>query len=151
SLLQGFDGNFYGSTVSGGKFNAGTIFKISPSGTLTTLYTFCGACGDDVVWPFGGMVQGTDGNLYGTTGAGGNSDDGIVFKMTPSGSLTPLYNFDSNSGAQPYGDLIQATDGNFYGTTSRSGNNGSGYGTVFKITSAGSLSALHTFDDTDGA
>ena len=152
----------------------GTVFKITPSGTLTTLYSFCAQadCADGVsplrragashrrellrdnlraagltaLWhglqnhperhadhavqlslndcltainPYAGLVQGTDGNFYGTTSEGGANGYGTVFKITPSGTLTTLHSFDVTDGAYPYAGLVQATDGNFYGTTSR--------------------------------
>ncbi len=153
-LIQGTDGNFYGTTLGGGANGAGTVFKITPSGTLTTLYTFCSQSGcTDGIEPFGGLIQATDGNFYGTTLGGGATGAGTVFKITPSGTLTTLYSFCSQSGCtdgeEPFAGLIQATDGNFYGTTQNGGT--SGYGTVFGITPAGLLSTLHSFVLTDGA
>ena len=164
-LVQGLDGNFYGTTVNGGANNWGTIFKITPAGTLTTLYSFCSLpnCTDGGI-PNGGLVQATNGNFYGTTNYGGTSYQkvGTVFKITPAGKLTTLYSFCGNKsyctdGANPVAGLIQATDGNFYGTTGGGGANnscgGSGCGTVFKITSAGKLTTLYSFAGypTDGA
>ena len=96
----------------------GTVFKITPSGTLTTLHSFDGTDGAN---PYAGLVQATDGNFYGTTSSGGANGDGTVFKITPSGTLTTLYSFCSQSGctdgANPDAGLVQATNGNFYGTT----------------------------------
>jgi uncharacterized repeat protein (TIGR03803 family) len=145
-LVQGTDGNFYGTTNIGGAKNNGTVFKITAGGTLTTLYSFSftGGGGDG---PTGGLVQGTDGNFYGTTMSGGTIGVGTVFKMTPAGTLTTLHSFDGTDGAYPFAGLIQATDGNFYGTTFQGGTH-SGVtigGTVFKITSAGTLTTLHSF------
>ena len=157
SLVQGADGNFYGTTCDlgcvgeGGANGFGTVFKVTPTGTLTTLYSFCAQtkCTDGA-FPVAGLVLGTDGNFYGTTAYGGDSDsDGTVFKITSGGTLTTLHTFDSTDGAYPYAALVQATNGNFYGTTSYGGANG--YGTVFEITSGGALTTLHSFDDTDGA
>ena len=161
-LVQGTDGNFYGSTVNGGPNANGSIFKITPSGTVTTLYTFCGQsdCG---AYPYAGLVQSTDGNFYGTTPYGGTNNGGTVFKITPSGTLTTLYSFcsqgdDCSDGSQPYAGLVQGTDGNFYGTTYYGGpgtcdNPSHGTvscGTVFKITPTGALTTLHSFVSTDG-
>jgi uncharacterized repeat protein (TIGR03803 family) len=126
-LAQGIDGNFYGTTS-----DEGTVFKITPGGTLTTLHSFTG--GTDGGGPYAGLVQATDGNFYGTTVSGGSTGHGTVFKITPGGTLTTLYSFGSQAtdGQNPYGQLVQATDGNFYGTTKVGGTNGQG--TVFKIT-----------------
>jgi len=142
-LVQGTDGNFYGMTGAGGANNAGTVFKITPTGTLTTLYDFCSQpnCTDGANCPFtGGLVQATDGNFYGTAQEGGANGGGTVFKITPGGTLTTLYNFCSQTsctdGSGPMDALIQAIDGNFYGTTWE--------GTVFKITPAGKLTTLAT-------
>jgi uncharacterized repeat protein (TIGR03803 family) len=161
ALVQGTDGNFYGTTVGGG-FNTcanftlagvscGTAFKITPSGTLTTLYSFCSqsGCIDGANPLLAGLVQATDGNFYGTTYVGGAGlAQGTVFKITPSGTLTTLYSFDGTHGRTPAAGLVQATDGNFYGTTEVGGANDAG--TVFKITPSGTLTTLHSFDGTDG-
>jgi len=152
ALTQGTDGNFYGTTSYGGNNSClppgcGTIFKITPSGTLTTLYEFDGPHGAN---PYGGLVQATDGNFYGTTFAGGTSTNcygnagcGTVFSLTPAGVLTVLYRFSSSDGAGPDATLVQGSDGSFYGTTEAGGANG--VGTVFVITRAGSLTSLHNF------
>jgi len=153
SLVQGRDGNFYGTTSWG--TGPGTVFKITPGGDLTTLYTFCSqpTCTDgDQPWV--GLVLGTDGNFYGTTFYGGaDPNGGTVFKITPGGRLTTLYSFCSQTncaaGHYPWAGLVQASDGNFYGTTYDDPTN-SGLGTVFKITPEGSLTTLHTFTGPDG-
>lgn len=159
-LIQGTDGNFYGTTLLGGTNNncadnCGTVFKITAKGALTTLHNFDGTDGSSAT----GLIQGTDGSFYGTTANGGANNNctsgcGTVFKITPPGTLTTLYNFDSTDGSGPYSGLIQGTDGNFYGTTSSGGTNNNctgGCGTVFKITAAGALTTLHSFDGTDGS
>jgi uncharacterized protein (TIGR03437 family) len=146
ALVQGADGNFYGTTFAGGSSDKGTIFKVTPSGALTTLYSFCAQvnCADGAS-PFAGLIQASDGNFYGTTyGLFGAS---TVFRMTPSGALTTLYTFCSQAGCAdgvgPEGGLLQAADGNFYGTTTFGGSNGAG--TVFKLTPAATLTTLYTF------
>jgi uncharacterized repeat protein (TIGR03803 family) len=164
-LIQAADGNFYGTTSSGGGFgpcflNCGTIFKITPTGTLTTLHIFCsqGNCNDGAI-PHAGLVQGTDGNFYGTTSAGGlgtecNGGCGTVFEITPRGTLSTLHSFALADGAQPFAGVVQAADGDFYGTTFEGGGNTAcefGCGTVFKISRNGTLTTLHTFDSMDGA
>src|SRR5260370_1090715 len=124
-LVLGTDGNFYGMTTAGGTRNncsggCGTVFKITPPGTLTTLYSLCtqSGCPDGYV-PDAVLVQATDGNLYGTTSAGGANGYGTIFKITPGGTLTTLHSFDPFvEGAASYGGLIQGTDGNLYGTAS---------------------------------
>ncbi len=129
------DGNFYGTTYSGGAgiYGNGTVFKITPTGTLTTLYSFCTQSGcADGDNPAAGLVQGTDGNFYGTTTGGGANNGGTVFKITPTGTLTTLYSFDFTDGRTPFAGLVQATDGNFYGTTVSGG--ASADGTVFSLT-----------------
>jgi uncharacterized repeat protein (TIGR03803 family) len=146
SLVQGTDGNFYGTTIYGGANNNGTVFKITPTGTLTTLHSF--ALISDGAYPWAGLIQASDGNFYGTTTAGGIHIFGTVFKITPAGALTDLYNFCSQAsctdGANPYAPLVQGTDGNLYGTTTQGGNT-TYVGTVFKITTSGSLTTIHTF------
>jgi uncharacterized repeat protein (TIGR03803 family) len=148
-LIHGSDGNFYGTTSAGGTFRAGTVFKITPKGTLTTLYSFCTQplldCPDGQD-PLGGLVQGSDGNFYGTTSGGGRGG-GTIFKMAPNGNLTTLYSFcglvTCPDGDTPAGSLIQGTDGDFYGMTAFGGVNGNG--AVFKVASDGSLTTLHSF------
>ncbi len=142
SLVRGTDGNFYGTTYAGGANDLGTVFKITPSGTLTMLHSFQGPFSDGST-PFASLVQGTDGNFYGTTGSGGSFGIGTVFKMTPSGTLTILHSFSGADGAAPESELVQGSDGNFYGTTSQVGLNG--VGTVFKITPGGTLTTLTSF------
>jgi uncharacterized repeat protein (TIGR03803 family) len=142
SLIQGTDGALYGTTASGGQ-GQGTVFKITPSGMLTTLHSFAFV---DGAHPQAGLVQATNGNFYGTTTDGGAYSYGTVFKMTPQGELTTLYSFCAPTscadGANPQGALIQATDGNLYGATSGPGYGG---GTLFKITPAGTLTTLYSF------
>ena len=144
--MKATDGNFYGTTSSGGSGGNGTVFKITPAGTLTTLYSFAGSDGAN---PYAGLVQAIDGNFYGTTYAGGSGGYGTVFKVTPAGALTTLHSFAGSDGANPQAGVRQGTDGNFYGTTSLGGTDG--YGTIFKITSAGALTTLHSFAYGDGA
>jgi uncharacterized repeat protein (TIGR03803 family) len=159
-LVQATNGNFYGTTYGGGAKHQGTVFKITPSGTLTTLYSFCSQTGcTDGSNPYAGLVQGTDGNLYGTTYRGGANKRGTVFKITPSGTLTTLYSFCSQvgctDGEDPYAVLVEATDGNLYGTTQSGGANTTGCniygcGTVFKITSSGTLTTLYSLCSQSG-
>ncbi len=128
--MQGTDGNFYGTAYGLGKFNGGTVFKITPAGALTTLYSFCSLanCADGLS-PYAGLVQASDGNFYGTTFQGGAYSHGTVFKITPGGTLTTLHSFcaltNCVDGIGPYAGLVQASDGNFYGTTYEGGANDS--------------------------
>jgi uncharacterized repeat protein (TIGR03803 family) len=152
-LVQATNGDFYGTTEYGGaNQNTGTLFKITPSGTLTTLYSFCAQSGcTDGNGPNAGLVQATNGNFYGTTVNGGANSaiTGTLFKITPSGTLTTLYSFCAQSGctdgSYPIAALIQATNGDFYGTTSSRPGATFGGGTVFKITPSGTLTTLYSF------
>jgi len=149
-LVLGNDGNFYGTTSGGGDFlYYGTVFKITPAGALTTLHSFQ-AYPTDGDAPVAPLVQGSDGNFYGTTELGGSGTFGTVFKITPAGELTTLYSFDDNAhGWSPYAGLVQGRDGNFYGTTSSGGSSPvcqyPGCGTAFKITPAGELTTIFSF------
>lgn len=157
SLVQGLDGNFYGTTAFGGNGN-GTVFKVTPDGTLTTLYSFCAVMGcPDGSFPGPGLVLATDGNFYGTTTADGsgpncsaNQPCGTVFRITPGGSLTTIHNFCGMTICSDGGGpsvLIQASDGNLYGTTVSGGGYTSfdGIGTVFRMTLAGRSTMVYSF------
>ena len=150
-LVQGSDSNFYGTASYGGANGNGTVFRISPSGSLTNLWSFTG--GTDGAVPMAGLVQGSDGNFYGTTAYGGANGNGNVFRMSPSGGLTNLWSFTGgNDGAYPQAGLVQGIDSNFYGTTYGSGSGPSAYGTVFRISPGGSLTTLWSFTGgNDGA
>jgi uncharacterized repeat protein (TIGR03803 family) len=161
ALVQGTDGNLYGTTRDGGaNGNYGTVFKITLEGVLTTLYSFCSQslCADGS-YPEAGLIQGTDGNFYGTTSGGGANDRGTVFEMTLGGTLTTLYSFCSREncldGVGPTGALVQDSDGNLYGTTSQGGGGNPDCpkecGTVFKISPTGTFGTLHNFNLADGS
>jgi uncharacterized repeat protein (TIGR03803 family) len=146
-LVQATDGDLYGTTY-GGNGSLGTVFKITRSGTLTTLYSFCSEIGcTDGEHPIAGLVQAPNGDFYGTTAFGGANAWGTVFRITPSGTLTTLYNFCSQGGCAdgelPEAGLVQATNGDFYGTNFEGGANGGG--TVFRITPDGMLTTLYSF------
>ncbi len=134
-LVQDTDGSFYGTTYFGGTNGYGTVFRMTPQGALTTLYAFTG--GSDGGYPFGGLLLGTDGNLYGTTESGGIYSDGTVFRIGPEGALTTLVQFEGYNGANPEATLVQAADGSVYGTTQMGGT--SGEGTVFRLSMGGPL------------
>ncbi len=160
-VVLGTDGNFYGTTLGGGTGTVycgegcGTIFKLSPKGVFTVLHNFCVEypC-DDGSQPDSGLVEGTDGNFYGVTPYyGGENLQGTVYKVSPSGIFTTLYAFcqqnDCTDGQMPRASLIQGTNGELYGTTEEGGANG--YGEVFEISPSGGTPAIvHSFDQTDG-
>jgi uncharacterized repeat protein (TIGR03803 family) len=149
--VQGFDGNFYGSSLSGGAYSNGWIYKLTPAGVLTVLYSFCPQTGcADGTGPTG-LILGKDGNFYGSTSGGGSlngtpSADGTIFKITPKGVLTTLYSFCGRSckfaGEFP-GPLVQAPNGIFFGATTGGGKRNAG--TIFKVTTKGVLTQLYDF------
>ena len=150
ALVHGLDGNFYGTTQFGGSgacgYGCGTIFRVSQTGVLTTLRSFNATDGSDP----SGLIQATDGNFYGTTPA-------TVFKMTPAGELTTIYQFCSQAncadGNIPKNALVQGRDENFYGTTSAGGANcvsTGGCGTIFRLTRKGTLTTLYSFCSQSG-
>jgi uncharacterized repeat protein (TIGR03803 family) len=157
-LVLASDGNFYGTTYEGGdgayrtnRYPGGTVFQLNPQSGLSTIYSFCSlvSC-DDGDEPFSSVIQGSDGNFYGVTTYGGVNNLGTVFSVTTAGTLTTLHSFASTEGNSPDGALLQASDGNFYGTTSYGGSgancaDGGGCGTIFKITSEGTLTTLYNF------
>lgn len=146
-LFQASDGNFYGMTYDGGsdgcfQEGCGTVFKMTPNGTVTTLYIFDGTHG---AGPYSSLIQIND-SLYGTTAAGGSHDKGAVFRLTPKG-IEVLQNLGGNHGGAPSAGLVQASDGNLYGVAANGGT--LGYGVIFQITSAG-YAVLYDFDGADG-
>jgi uncharacterized repeat protein (TIGR03803 family) len=148
SLIQASDGNLYGMTELGGAYGQGTVFQITTGGIETVIHSFGNST--DGVSPYGGLIQASDGDLYGMTDLGGSAGYGTVFKITTAGVETVLHSFTSSGdGANPFGGLIQASDGNLYGTTHIGGANNAG--TVFRITTAGVETVLHSFGaSTDG-
>ena len=140
-LIADSSGNLYGTTEYGGVSENGVVFKLTPGGTYTVLYSFTG--GSDGSGPVAGLIADSAGNLYGTTEHGGVSGNGVVFKLSPGGSELPggsetvLYSFTGGSdGSGPVAGLIADSAGNLYGTTEHGGV--SGNGVVFKLSPGGS-------------
>ena len=156
-LVQGNNGELYGTTCFGtaNVGGSGTVFEVTPNGTFNTLYSFSPFLAEgqniDGAFSHAGLVLGSNGVLFGTTTEGGSGNVGTVFKITPTGAFTVLHTFTgATDGSSPDAALALGTDGNFYGTTSQGG--AGGFGTVFKMTSAGALTTLYSFKDTtDGA
>jgi uncharacterized repeat protein (TIGR03803 family) len=147
-LTLGRDGNFYGTTTSGGSNQFfGTVFRFTTNGTLATLASFDGTnSGSQPQCP---LVMDANGELYGTTASGGPGLRGTVFRLTTNGVLTTLVSFNNINGATPRDGLILGDDGNFYGTTAVGGANNAG--TVFRMTPAGALTTLFSFSNSNGA
>jgi large repetitive protein len=148
ALVQGVDGNYYGTTEAGGSLGYGTVFMVTPGGALTTVYTFTN--GSDGAYPFpsAGLALGSDGNFYGSTYASGASHAGTIFKVTPSGTLTTIHTFSITDGTYPSTALVLGGDGNFYGTTAAGGS--ADGGTVFQMTPSGTLTTLYDFSSPPG-
>jgi uncharacterized repeat protein (TIGR03803 family) len=147
-VVEGSDGNFYGTTFggAGGPSHLGSVFRMSPAGGTTILHVFTQAEGAQ---PRGALVEGPDGSFYGTTTYYGTNAAGSVFKITPDGALTVLHQFTGGGGgAHPYAGLCLGTDGNFYGTTYDGG--AYNLGTVFRMTPSGQLTVLHAFAGNGG-
>src|SRR5207249_8265441 len=147
SPVQANDGSFYGTTYNGGTAGQGTVFKLDADGTLTMLHNFSRS---DGAGPWASLIQASDGSFYGTTRQGGGPyDDGTVFKMDATGTVTTLHSFSGSDGALPHAGLIRASDGGFYGATEQGGASGSW--TVFRVNAAGIFTTLHRFSGSDGA
>jgi len=148
--IRATDGNFYGTIEDGGGSNlyrTGRVYKMTPAGVYSILYPFSGLTdGGDLI---GGIIQGRDGNLYGTTAFGGLFGNGTVYKLTLDGKLTTLHSFSGPDGINPAATLTQAADGYFYGTTNLGGS--SNDGTVFRISTSGAFLTVHQFDGTNGS
>jgi uncharacterized repeat protein (TIGR03803 family) len=153
SLLMDKQGNLYGVTNVGGVEGPGAVFKLSPKGELTILHSF--ANGTDGSYPSGRLIRDKEGNLYGTTEAGGGDGNcptigggcGTVYEVSEAGKETILHRFDGTDGAFPFAGLIADTKGNLYGDTY---DYEVGYGTVFKLSKSGTLTVLHSFSGSDG-
>jgi uncharacterized repeat protein (TIGR03803 family) len=144
--MQASDGAFYGTTVLGGHYNQGTVFRMAADGSLDTVYSFTG--GSDGGQPQVTLVQDAAGYLYGTTSAGAAYDWGTVFRLTTNGAITTLVVFDGTNGFFANAGLIQGTDGSFYGVTWAGG--AYGHGTVFRLAADASFTTLFSFNGTDG-
>jgi uncharacterized repeat protein (TIGR03803 family) len=167
SVVLASDGNFYGTTYAGGASghfdldnqSAGTVFRVTPDGVLTCLASFVGTNGSH---PRGALIEGADGNLYGTTQEGGACPDygpypfssdnsspglGTVFRITKDGMFTTVLSFWGTNGSMPATALVKAPDGTMYGTT----RNGGDYdtGTIFNITTNGNLTLVYSFGPLD--
>ena len=152
-VIRDAEGNLYGTTLYGGTGTYGTVFKLNTAGKETVLYNFCSKTNcTDGADPEGGLVQDSEGNLYGTTSFGGTHGEGIVFKLSKTGKETVLYNFKGGTdGRHPLANLIRDSEGNLYGTTIFGGDSADD-GTVFKLSNTGKETVLHRFAaGTDGS
>jgi uncharacterized repeat protein (TIGR03803 family) len=138
--IEGADGNYYGTTWYDAAQGCGTVYKMTPAGSLTTFRTFGHTDGCSPIAP---LVQVNDGSFYGTTQIGGRGNFGEVFRITTSGALATV-GFDNTDGGDPYSAVIQASDGNLYGTAAGWG--GLGWGTIYKVTRNGTLVDLYDFN-----
>jgi uncharacterized repeat protein (TIGR03803 family) len=147
-LVRGRDGNYYGTTLAGGKNHAGTVFRMTPAGAVTVLYAFCGAakCADGEQ-PTPMLVQGRNGNFYGTTVQRGANATGTIFEVSPAGVFHTIYSFcakaDCSDGATPTDGLVLSKDGSFYGTASAGGRFYNG--AIYHLTAAGNYSLVYNF------
>jgi len=150
---QGSDGNFYGTAQAGGgaTCECGTVYKATTGGKITKLHAFAGYPTDGTR-PIGALVQGSDGDFWGTTYQGGAFNEGTIFKISASGTYTLVYNFQYAQpellGAEPVAGLTLGSDGNLYGVTEIGGKNG--YGTIFQVTTGGAVTFLHNFCSVTG-
>jgi len=148
SLITDGAGNLYGTTEEGGASGYGVVFKLTPGGDETVLYSFTG--GSDGAYPVASLIMDASGNLYGTTEGGGASGVGVVFKVTSAGAESVLYSFAGSDGAFPVAGLTLDASGNLYGTTAEGGANN--LGVVFKLAPGGGETVLHSFaGGSDGA
>ncbi len=144
-LILGNDGNFYGTTFAGGLNREGNVFRMSPNGAFTNLFSFTNTLANGS-FPVGALLQTADGNFYGTTHQGGTNNQGVVFQITPEGLFTTLASLGNPYGLIPEGGLVQGADGNLYGTTYYGVN--SGGGTVFRISTNGALATIASLGNT---
>ncbi len=161
-LVRDSAGNLYGTTGVGGVSNVGTVFMLNANGEETILHNFAGP--PDGTFPYAGLLRDAAGNLFGTTGGGGDnplcpSGCGTVFEITSTGGEVVLYSFSGGAdGDDPSGGVVEDKAGNLYGTTAGGGGSPANYcgflggcGTVFELDQAGTLTTLHQFNEGDGA
>jgi uncharacterized repeat protein (TIGR03803 family) len=149
NLAMDKSGNLYGLTAEGGADNWGALYELSKSGTFTLLHSFIPGTSDGCD-PEGSVVRDNAGNLYGTTNGCGSTGNGTIWKVSNKGKETILHNFagGSSDGCYPYGGVARDTKGNLYGVTYACGANG--YGALYKLSTSGRLTLLHSFDYSDG-
>lgn len=147
-LLLGGNGKFYGTAYAGGANYSGILFQVDTNGALATVYTFSFAGGG---FPVAGLIQDSAGSFYGATAIGGTNSGGTVFRLTADGMFRTLASFDlsGSGGNSPYGGLLLGSNGFIYGTTSQGGANG--YGAVYEMDTNGALATVASFDNTNGA
>lgn len=147
-LIDGGDGYLYGTTFSGGVSNLGTIYRVTPAGTVSVLHSF-GPVSDNGFWTEHPLVRASDGNFYGVTQYGGTQNGGTVFKLTKAGVYSVLFSFSPATGYFPYSKLLEGPDGALYGVALFGGSTDAGV--VYRVTKAGAYTVLHDFDSVDGA
>ena len=148
-VIMDSSGDLYGTTTEGGSANLGTIFQLSPGGTITTLINFNGPNGAEPL--LAGLIMDKSGNLFGTTFYGGTAfpGDGTVFKISPNDTLNTLIKFNGSNAANPVAGVIMDSNGNLYGTTLGGGS--ATEGTAFKLSPDGTLTTLVNFGGSNGA
>jgi uncharacterized repeat protein (TIGR03803 family) len=152
-LVQASDGTLYGTAEFGGNYNQGTVFQLATNGILTAVVHFDGTNGANPLAP---LTMGPDGNLYGTASGGGTNDlnYGTIFKISATGDLTTVLDFNGTNGSVPSAGLTLASDGNLYGSTAHGGDTynpaSAGWGTLFQLTTNGGLTTLASFNGTNG-
>jgi len=146
-VIQDSLGNFYGITANGGSSGFGVVFEVTSSGVETVLHSFSG--GSDGEYPYSPLLRDSQGNLYGTTNSGGADGNGVVYKIDATGKETIVYAFTggTSDGCNPYQGLVMDNKGNLYGTTNACG--AFNYGTIFRLTSGGKETVLHSFADNE--
>lgn len=148
-LIEGADGNLYGVSTEGGAFDCGTVFVIGPEGGHAVLHHFAG--NNMGCFPEGGIVQGADGAIYGTTRMTSSTATldsfGTIFRVGLQGGHEVLHRFDVIAdGGGPLAGLMMASDGNMYGTASAGGSLGTdSAGTFYRLSPDGAVTVLHRF------
>ena len=145
-VIRDSAGNLYGTTGYGGAENAGAVYKLSPKGRLSVLYSFTGRT--DGSGPRSGVIRDSGGDLYGTTAYGGTWGAGVIYEINAAGQFSVLYSFTGGSdGAYPFAGVVEDSAGNLYGATAYGGsaNTHQGNGVVYMLNPSGQLTVLHTF------
>ena len=152
ALTLASDGNFYGTTMAGGKLGGGTVFKMTPGGQVTILHAFPSKSAKEGVMPMGGVVEGKGGKFYGVTFSGGQENLGTIYVLKQTGKTQTLHSFRAvENVAFPCDGMAMSAERSLFGTAAACKNGTCAGSAIFELTAKADFKVLHAFDPaTDG-